>query len=125
MTNHRYWEVLRGVSIWLKSALRCKQFAWDPDQHAAAPECLNEAETLALPVEPTRELSPSEAASFDKTLARSPRRVPEKSAAEQCQHLRSELLAEKDTTATHFEMRKCLDCNQIFRKRLAVRTSGD
>ena len=47
-----------------------------------------------------------------------------KSEAEPCEHLRSELLAEKQSAEPPFEMRKCLDCKQIFRVRLTVRTGA-
>jgi len=49
--------------------------------------------------------------------------VTVKSEAEPCEHLRSELLAEKQSAEPPFEMRKCLDCTKIFRKRLAKRTN--
>lgn len=42
-----------------------------------------------------------------------------------CEHLRSELLAEKRTEGRPlFEMRKCLDCTKIFRVRLSVKAGG-
>jgi hypothetical protein len=74
-----------------------------------------------------RTLSPSEAESFHKALARSPRRVDETPAEPSpCEHLRSELLAEKrDSGEPIFEMRKCLDCTKIFRVRSSLKANGD
>lgn len=38
--------VLRDVSIWLHSALKCKSWVWDSDQRLAAEECLAQARGL-------------------------------------------------------------------------------
>jgi hypothetical protein len=43
-----------------------------------------------------------------------------------CEHLRSELLAEKKREGeTLFEMRKCLDCTKIFRVRSSLKTGEE
>jgi hypothetical protein len=39
-------ETLGDVSLWLKSALECKQWDWEPDQRLAAMACLKEADVL-------------------------------------------------------------------------------
>jgi hypothetical protein len=45
---------------------------------------------------------------------------------EQCEHLRSELLAEKRADGEPlFEMRKCIDCTKIFRVRRSLKTNPE
>lgn len=39
-------DPLSWTCFWLKSALDCVSFDWDPQQHAAATECLTDAEAL-------------------------------------------------------------------------------
>jgi hypothetical protein len=56
-------------------------------------------------------------------LARGAQKAPAE--PEKCEHLRSELLAEKRTNGEPlFEMRKCLDCTKIFRARRTLKTEG-
>jgi hypothetical protein len=43
-----------------------------------------------------------------------------------CEHLRSELLAEKQTAGVPlFQMRKCLDCGKAFRVRSSVEHTAE
>lgn len=37
---------LKDVTIWLESALRCKNWQWDQDQREAAEECVATAKSL-------------------------------------------------------------------------------
>jgi len=76
--GHRIERLENAVREAIYEVTHLSSAAWDgyytPRIHAQAVERWRSA--LRSPEETERQLSPSEAASFDKTLARSPRRVP-------------------------------------------------
>lgn len=39
-------ECLTDMHLWVKAALECETWNWDPDQHEAATDCANEAKAL-------------------------------------------------------------------------------
>lgn len=60
-SNQQLREALTDISLWLRSALNCKQWVWDSDQRLAAMGCLATAdELLKSPVETPIALGPRE-----------------------------------------------------------------
>lgn len=56
-----------------------------------------------------------------KRLSHEPSEEPK-----ECEHLRSELLAEKHVEGQPlFQMRKCLDCSKTFRVRTSLKSRGE
>lgn len=41
--NKQEKKLTQGLALWLKAALDCKDYDWDPDQRAAAQELVDEA----------------------------------------------------------------------------------